>query len=1135
LFSSVHALSPNGRPRPFDAQADGIAIGEGIGCVVLKRLVDAERDGDRIYAVIRGIAGSSDGRSLGLTAPRPEGQRLALQRAYERAGIAPAQVGLIEAHGTGTAVGDRTELAAISEHFLAAGVPAGNCAIGSVKSQIGHTKCAAGVAGVIKAALALWTGVRPPTRALTRPNAAWARSTSPFFFTTAALPWAALPEERIAGVSGFGFGGSNFHAVLSAYDGAPEPAHALDAWPAELFVFHGKNRGQAQPAITQLQNLLATNDEAGRPWRLRDLARTLATSEAQRGSNLPAQVALVANDLDDLAVKLTAAHSFEAREDVFVRGENATAGKVAFLFPGQGSQRPGMLADLFVAFPRLRELLVDGSRYAAAIFPPTAFDAEEKARQHDVLTDTRIAQPALGIAGLAVHDLLAAVGVRPEMVGGHSYGELVALCAAGVIPRRDLLSVSAARAQSILGAAGDDPGAMAAVVATAETTREALGSGSEVVIANHNAPLQVVISGLTPAVEAAVETLIARGISAKRIRVACGFHSPVVAAAVTQFAAHLETITVGEPRFPVWSNSAASPYPSSDDVQTRALLAEQVAQPVRFVEQIEGMYAAGARIFIEVGPGRVLTQLVDKILGERPHVAVPCDVPGEPGLRRLLISLATLAVAGISINTGALFEGRQAEVVSADSLPRRPGWLVDGHTVRTANGEYLPGALRPARQRSLALATAPAVVTAADADSREMTVLEFLRTSRELIASQREVVLGYLGREPAANGHLPSRSGTNGTRANHTIQSVHSNGQQKHLPALVSQSPAPNVAAHAGSQVAAHTTSHGLAHTALHTARRGAVDVLTTVVAVVSERTGYPAEMLDPELDLEADLSIDSIKRTEIFGELAERLGLTTAGASLDELTLTELSTRKTLQGIITWASARTAGATAFRTSATASANGRSADEILAGVITVVSERTGYPTDMLDRDLDLEADLSIDSIKRTEIFGELAERLGLTAPGAGLEESALKELADRKTIQAIVTWIGERKTPSAPPSPAPANVSAEPSAMRSGPPLRRWRVVPREIDAPNTVAPLDRLRNHRFVLVADAGGISTALASLLRERGCEVAEVTVGDDPAGVAGRAIDGVIYLATADPHRPPVLPGAFGVVQSALANGA
>ncbi|HMQ28391.1 MAG TPA: polyketide synthase, partial [Acidimicrobiales bacterium] len=233
LFSSVHALSPSGRCRTFDADADGITLGEGIGCLVLKRLADAERDGDRIYGVLRGMAASSDGRHLGLTAPRKEGQQLALDRAYTQAGIAPADVGLIEAHGTGTVVGDRTELATLTEFFAESDPEPQATSLGSVKSQIGHTKCAAGVAGLIKATEAVYRGVRPPTLNIERPTDYYDPATSPFRFDDAARPWA--DDVRVAGVSAFGFGGTNFHAVVSSYDGAPVPAHGLDAWPAELF------------------------------------------------------------------------------------------------------------------------------------------------------------------------------------------------------------------------------------------------------------------------------------------------------------------------------------------------------------------------------------------------------------------------------------------------------------------------------------------------------------------------------------------------------------------------------------------------------------------------------------------------------------------------------------------------------------------------------------------------------------------------------------------------------------------------------------------------------------------------------------------------------------------------------------
>ena len=218
LFSSVHALSPSGQCRTFDAEADGIALGEGVACVVLKRRQDAERDGDRIYAIIEAVAGSSDGRHLGLTAPRKEGQQLAVERAYAQARRSTADLGLVEAHGTGTVVGDKTELATLTEIFARHNAAVGSCVLGSVKSQIGHTKCAAGLAGLIKASSALYRGVLPPTGNITSPNAAYDITTSPFRFIDHARPWAG--GQRHAGVSAFGFGGANFHAVLSSYAGS---------------------------------------------------------------------------------------------------------------------------------------------------------------------------------------------------------------------------------------------------------------------------------------------------------------------------------------------------------------------------------------------------------------------------------------------------------------------------------------------------------------------------------------------------------------------------------------------------------------------------------------------------------------------------------------------------------------------------------------------------------------------------------------------------------------------------------------------------------------------------------------------------------------------------------------------------
>lgn len=1106
MFSSVHALSPSGRCATFDASADGIALGEGAACLVLKRLADAERDGDRVYAVVKAVGGSSDGRSLGLTAPRPEGQRRALERAYARAGVSPAEIGLVEAHGTGTVVGDRAELETLTEVFTEHGAVPGGCALGSVKSQIGHTKCAAGLAGLVKAALALHHGVRPPTLHVREPNAAWDARTSPFFFDGQARPWAEPdPAQRRAGVSAFGFGGTNFHAVLAGH-AAPEHecetgvlgGSAMTEWPAELFCFAGEDHSAAVRAIDATAALL--DDRA--PRTLRGLAALTAESVAAAGA--PVQVALVAADLEDLRVKLGRARdgADDPAGEVFRRRDDREPGRVAFLYPGQGSQRPGMLADLFVAFPGLRDVLAEAPvTTVEAMFPPTAFGTEAREAAHLRITDTRTAQPALGVAEVAVTRLLDRLGVRPDLAGGHSYGELAALWAAGAFDSATLLRLSTARAEAILGAAGADPGAMAAVNAPADRLAPVLtllnlnhslspggnGAGPRVgvVAANMNTPSQTVISGPTPALEAAVAALEAEGVQVRRLPVACAFHSAVVAGAPAELGRTLASLPVSAPAFPVWSNGTAAAYPADPD-GVRTLLARQVAEPVRFVEQIEAMYAAGARTFVEAGPGRALTGMVRAILGDRPHTAVACDVPGESGLRRLLAACAELAVTGVPVALGELTRGR---VTAADTRPAPlPAWRVDGHLVRTADGNPVAGGLRPAEP------VAPPVVVqaaggaggAATPDPRESAVLEYLAGARELVAAQRDILLGFLGAAPQPWAAAPAPV----TAANGAAATVASAGTT--TAAVPSLPSLPSVAEAAAPATAAPAEP------------LDAERALDAVLDVIGTRTGYPRDMLDTGLDLEADLSVDSIKRTEIIGELAVRLDM------LDESLVERLARVKTISAIVEGLlEHQGSGASADKPHEHAA---RETEPSVHPLHEVPDTRSAEPPPG-------------EHAPRDESF--VTVRAASAPPPAPAAAPATTS-----------RWFADTRTTADSGSRAqafgglPTEGGAE-SRADDGVPVRHVvEVVDYVAPAPDAERIAAAVAGRSVVLLADAHGIALALADRLEHLG---AAVRIAEPGQALAGPDVDALVHLGALRADEVPVILDDFGLLRDALEGGA
>ncbi|MDP6386204.1 MAG: ACP S-malonyltransferase, partial [Planctomycetota bacterium] len=384
-----------------------------------------------------------------------------------------------------------------------------------------------------------------------------------------------------------------------------------------------------------------------------------------------------------LAERLRLARVFEAAEGIWVRATDApeSAPRVAFLVPGQGSQYPGMMQQLFLAFPQLSDLLDQAGPLVADLFPSEAFDHVQRLAQGNHLAQTERAQPALGLCGLAMGRLLQSVGVEPDWLGGHSYGELVALALAGALPEERLLELSSARAEAILSAVGDDPGTMAAVAASGEEIAAALHGVDDVVLANLNGPRQTVISGPTDAVNKALDRLDDCGFAARSIPVACAFHSCVVADAKATFGEYLRAFPIAPPSLPVFSNTTAAPH-AADPELIRSALSEQIVRPVRFADQVQAMADAGARIFVEVGPGRVLTGLVCKILADQAVQVISTNESGRGGLPSFLSALAQLSVLGVDLDPEFLFEGRTEGGFDLDAPPERTlaplAWKVDG-------------------------------------------------------------------------------------------------------------------------------------------------------------------------------------------------------------------------------------------------------------------------------------------------------------------------------------------------------------------------------------------------------------------------------------------------------------------------
>ncbi|MEZ9048118.1 beta-ketoacyl synthase N-terminal-like domain-containing protein [Vibrio sp. 10N.247.311.64] len=1185
-FSKTPAFTTNETIQPFDIDSKGMMIGEGIGMVALKRLEDAERDGDRIYSVIKGVGSSSDGKFKSIYAPRPEGQAKALKRAYDDAGFAPHTLGLLEAHGTGTAAGDVAEFGGLNSVFSENNEEKQHIALGSVKSQIGHTKSTAGTAGLIKAALALHHKVLPPTINVSAPNPKLDIENSPFYLNTQTRPWMKRVDgtPRRAGISSFGFGGTNFHVVLEEY--TPEHTRGdkyRQRQVPQTLLFSAESR---QALINELKQVSTQTADAA--FKLEALAEQHALREVDAKH---ARLGLVVTDQADLQAQLTQAipmlesqtkahwqmpNGTSYRESALI-AENGTS-KVAALFAGQGSQYLNMGRELACHYPEMRQQLAQADQVfgqhkktalSQILFPIPTFTPEATKAQEAVLTNTANAQSAIGTVSMGQFDIMTQAGFKADMVAGHSFGELSALCASGVISQDDYYQLAFARGDAMAATPEQgDSGTMFAVILDADklpAVESCISQFEGVSIANYNAPTQLVIAGPTATVQQAAQALTEQGFKAIALPVSGAFHTPLVAHAQKPFAAAIDKASFSAPTLPLYSNATGKLH-SKDAKAIKKAFKQHMLQSVRFSEQIEAMYEAGARVFVEFGPKNILQKLVEKTLADKNEELYAISINPSPkgdSDQQLRLAAVQLCVAGVSLDNIDPYQADIAEPAKASPMNIKlnatnyisPATrkkmdqslasgnvtekteivevkvevekIVEKEVIKTEIVE-VPVAAPQASNVQPSVAPAPSVQVATAAQQPQMAqpAPATIKPAAQVTVDESSLQSFFNAQQQAAEVHqqflaIPQQYGdtfntlmseqakmatagvtipenlqrsmemfhqhqaeTLKAHAHYLEMQAHSNNSALNMltqgsvqttqptfvapvnaqpviqatpTAIVQQpvaqvqattvqaapvqaqsvqvtpvqkaAPAPQVAAQAAAPVAAQPVPVKAqpAPVAAPVAVQSA-DAEKVMLEVVAEKTGYPTEMLDLEMDMEADLGIDSIKRVEILGTVQDEM------PNLPELNPEDLAECRTLGEIVGYMNSKSMNSkmpasapVAAQPSATApvqAANGLDAKVVQQTMLEVVAEKTGYPTEMLDLEMDMEADLGIDSIKRVEILGTVQDELPT------LPELNPEDLAECRTLGEIVNYMNS-KLPASAPVAAQTEVVA-PAAANNG-------------------------------------------------------------------------------------------------------
>jgi acyl transferase domain-containing protein/NADPH:quinone reductase-like Zn-dependent oxidoreductase/predicted O-methyltransferase YrrM/acyl carrier protein len=624
--------SPDGHCRAFDAQARGTVSGNGAGIVVLKRLSEALADGDVIHAVIRGSAVNNDGADkVGFTAPSVSGQSQVIAEALEVAGVKPEEISYVEAHGTGTELGDPIEVAALSEVFGDGDGREQRCALGSVKTNVGHLDEAAGAAGLIKTVLALEQRELPPSLHYSTPNPKIDFAGSAFAVNPVLTPWctpAGVP--RRAGVSSFGLGGTNAHVILE--EAPPAPASGPGR-SRQLLALSAKTPAALARGAANLADWLEADRGA---TSLADVGFTLA----QGRRPFAHRATVIAEDATE-AVRLLRNHVATAGHSAPERGR-----EVVFLFSGQGSQYPRMLAGLYASEPVVRDVIDRGAGLLGGVlgFDLRELLASEMPEAATRLKQTAVAQPALFLADYALAELWRSWGVKPAALIGHSLGEYVAACVAGVFSFEDALALVAARGALMQA----QPAGGMLAVGLGEKAAKAVAATHGLELAAVNAPDACVLSGAEAGLAAAAVWLAGEGVAAARLETSHAFHSAMMEPVLAPLAARVRNVRRKAPQIPIVSNVTGQ-WLASGDAQDPAYWARQVRAPVRFAEGIALARSAGDPLLLEVGPGRALASMAQRIIGR--------DAPGRVLTSARTASQSTDDLAHLLTTLGKLWEG----------------------------------------------------------------------------------------------------------------------------------------------------------------------------------------------------------------------------------------------------------------------------------------------------------------------------------------------------------------------------------------------------------------------------------------------------------------------------------------------